>query len=384
VFADVQENGTYAIALNRHPISKVRDIKEADLKAFLNKAAPLIAKLASPAAKAAMITALRNIALNSYNAARMNDASKAFENYYKNKLLIDALEAKTFTEAELLAQHAPQHRNPGEEAARAQHFIDKLSPTIQLALLSEQPLNADGTPNPNSLDINVRAEIIKGAIERYTQVGTADALYFLKSSITPLLEQVDDVDDMFYLADEIENLCHGCDAKQNQALAPLRELMIKNKPPVAAGAPSFEAAAAKLEPAKLFELYYGQANDTATQANRLLERINCYAQEMSSSINPLRYKEFAREMRNLGVDSHNDLANIVALLKQADADLIAQGAPNGTRTRLIERINQLRPEMQARGTFGRLFSGNARAPAFDDADDIALVDNDWADADIRA
>jgi hypothetical protein len=386
VFSDAQENGTHAIALNRHPLSKVRDIKEADLKAFLDKAAPLMAKLTTaPQDKEAMITELRNITLNSYNAARLNNASKAFENFYKNKLLIDALEAKTFTETELLAQHAPQHRNPGEEAARAQHFIYRLSPAMQLALLLQNPQNADGTANPNALDINVRAEIIKGYIERYAQVGTADALYFLKTSITPVLEQVDKTnDDILLLADEIESICSGCDAKENQALVTVRELIIKNRPAAEPAATNFVNAAKSLEPAKLFEFYYSQANNTATQANCLLERINCYAQEMASSINPLRYKEFVGEMRGLGVDSHNDLANLVAILQQADADLTIQGASNSTRTRLIERINQLRPEMQAKGGFGRLFAGNVQAPAHEDADDIELLDNDWANADIRA
>jgi hypothetical protein len=350
VFDDAQEEGEHPIALNKHIIGKVRDVKEAEAKEFLNKAAPLIAKLATATDRADMITELRTKTRHRYEATLAGDTSKAVESFYKNKMLIDALEAKTFADqSALLTQHTAKYQALAKPAS-IQYFIENLSPTMQLQLwVSAQ------------VDMTMRAEILKGYIDRYAETGTADAKYFLENAIAPLLAAVNDAQQMDNLTDELEEIfndegIHGCNAKQNQALALIRGLITHGNSAAEADnvGPTFEQAADKFKPAALFQSYFIADPNTATaHADKLRQRIDCYVEEMGSGLfNPGRFKEFEKEVRALGIDANNQqLAGIIERLNEQAKN----PDKNALREKLINRVVNLQPRSQPGQAAGHFF-----------------------------
>ncbi len=369
--------GNHELGLYTHPVTLLRYVTAEDKKHFMNRVQPLFSKIvvmdqannnqvdfaATLREKSELLAELRTQSQNTYRAEKdIDDEDKptAFNNSYKNKILLDELEDKMLqdhslektkadiqnggrqlTEAEQQAlfqqnhaatiqQHLQTYNNLATPKEKAEHFAKQMSSTLQQQVWASM----DNSQQAHNATIELRAQILKQFMDLHNEANSPAAMDYLKNSAKSLLARLDDADKTAVMA-KLAELClndpHrpivGCNRRENRALHALRDLV-----PTPAAQPLLST--------ELFKQYYQQPDNDPFNINnnlqpadvlaeKLLKRIQCYAANKPAHfVEAFRLNQkFEKEMKDLlypnntpnahSEDILNELRNLIGNLPPA-------------------------------------------------------------------
>ncbi len=386
-FENVQEGKQNQIGIYTHPILRSRSVSGDDMKKFIDRTLPLFSNIVVKAADNKStdynattqqcmdsMAALRDEAKNTFVSEIQARNPKAFENFYKNKLLLDELEkhvhehlhntlidkavkeeigadmsqynskveAKQTELQQKLSQKFTDLKNNPVDAAS--YFNAYLRPEMQLnEWLKLSPTETDNEATKAS-KVELRAHILYSFIQTHTTANSTIGADYTKKFLTPLMQQLTP-EESKPLADKLRALLleknvHGCNKQQNEAIN-LACSVFSNKSDIET-----------LSPAALFKAHYSTQHGLADKERVLLERIKCLVSEKPSNMFQgwMFNRSFDAEMKDLlftGNKPNDDTADIIATLK-TDPTITDPTVPgNSEAMSLIQRLEQMQPKANA-------------------------------------
>ncbi len=426
VFRDVQTPAPgaapnpHAINLHNPRLSSKFIVREEDKEAFLLKTLALFENIkvlnaardatdfvATAQLKTRIIRELREEAWTKFTDQKVANNPEAFNNFLKNKILIDELEQR------MLVKHFDQqkidHRIPPDQheakfnrvinrhletfnALPADQkviaFISSLSPELQ-----QRVWNKMRPDDPQTIEF--RARVLKQYIQFYERNPSPSALHFLNSSIEPLMrvmtrqltraeliakanqkvaagslpdkagaewtdaellpvhqewvnQQRNGLTALEATTQELHDLClraniHGTKPHQNKALSCIREN-------IAEMGSAYRGATASIESNRLFKDYFD--TPPGRTAEKLVELLKCYAAARAEISGPKRWlldRRFKDDMRELlypGKAANADSDDLIQELYEKKKELCPNPANKEAR-HFIKALNELPAQINA-------------------------------------
>ncbi len=377
IFDNAQEGKPNQIGLSTHPILRTRSVSGDDMKNFIDRTLPLFKNILVKAGNVidynattqqciTLMTGLREKAKSKFISEIQTGNPKAFENYFKNKLLLDELEkdvheylhdnltdkqvkeelagnmtqyddklkAKQNELDQKLAQHFSGLKNRPSEAAS--YFNAYLHPNMQLSEWSKlSPAEGDDAA-ALAQKVELRAHILNSFIQTHATANSNIGAEYVQKFLTPLMQQLKP-EESKPLADKLKELVltqnmKGCNKQQNETLNLVRGMF------------NDSSAVEVLSPANLFKAHYSSLNTLADKERVLLERIKCLLSEKPANMFQgwMFDRSFNAEMKGLlfnGNTPNEDTADIIAALKTDDPNSQSKELKN-----YIKRLEEMLPK----------------------------------------
>ncbi len=298
VFENVQQGKLGQLSLSVSSLFGTRLLSSDDIKKFLNKSVPLFKNLYVKKADATdyvataqecsnLLFELRVKSLNIFRRELLDSKSNSFENFYKNKLLLDGLEtelraymANEFTDKSVIQAKftddvecksrfkAPRvafikqytqvysREIQGNMYSAAEIFVTHFHPEMQ----RHEWLSLVKTKN-----IHMQSLVVMKFFEIQIAVNNDTSTEYLKKYLSPLIKQLNSQESKTLAEKLRENLFeknrHGCNKKENAVL----DMILGMFNELSAGE--------LLRPAELFKTYYFKQITITEKAQALLVRI---------------------------------------------------------------------------------------------------------------
>jgi hypothetical protein len=396
----IQADGKHAIKLQPPSFMKSNHLKDEDKNLFTKRAMTLISAITFTVKtkdgdneiekvdhtktlkeKLALLAELRDKALSTYNNEKANNNPIAFDNYLKNKILLDELEGKILEDQQQKMFHDPHYQeavikkfeaefqanNPGKkpddnakvEALRTEirkdtlpRFFDTYNeiPDVNAAQRANHFLKQFGLGLQQAawkdMDTETRAQVLKKFMDLHNETASPAALRYLKDSVKSLMAMLDHSEKPA-LIQRVADLCHtsaaepihGDNHAQNKALHALRDLV-----PTPAAKPLSSKALFK----RFFEKNQPQHTPDELAA-KLLNRIQCFAVRTPGHFMARRalQQKFDAQMRELLFPNNAAIPRLQPVLKALKEKAEQQNQP-GRKSDValgeyIKRIESMQP-----------------------------------------
>ncbi len=352
LFDNVQEGKSSQIALYTHPILRSRSVSGDDMKNFIDRTLPLFKNIIVKANNVIdypatteqcikLMADLRQKAKLTFAEEIQAKNPRAFENFYKNKLLLDNLEQEVHKylhddltdkqvkaeigaavdqyettiqserEALKLKLSKPFTDLKNDPEAAATHFVTYLYPELQLSEWSKlSPADSDSAAEKaNKLEL--RAQILKAFLVTHLNSGSTISVDYVNKFLRPLMQQLT-AEESKDLATKLQNLLRptGCNKQQNDAINLVRATF------------NDRSAIETLSPENLFKAHYSLQNTPKAKAEALKERIQFLLEEKPANMFQgwMFNRTFDAEMKDLLFSANQDKAATKEIIDELKAD----------------------------------------------------------------
>lgn len=374
LFDNVQEGKSSQVAFYTHPILRTRSVSTDDMKNFMDRILPLIKHLvikennvidyqATTEQCTKLIADLRQKAKLTFAEELHANNPRAFENFYKNKLLLDNLEKEVhqylhddLTDKQVKAEigaavdqydatiqskrealkltlskpFTDLKSNPNDPEAAATYFITHLHPELQLSEWSKLSSADNDSPAEKAGKLELRAHIVKAFLVTHQTSNSPVSADYVNKFLKPLMQQLTPAESKD-LATKLQDLLRptGCNKAQNEAINLVRATF------------NDRSAIETLSPENLFKAYYSLQNTPKAKADALKERIQFLLKEKPANLFTgwMFNRTFDAEMKDLLFSANQDKAATKEIIDELKAD--GTVAKDSDLDIYIQRLDQM-------------------------------------------